>query len=67
LFFVLRLTLQATVKGAQCLRDLLKFSQYRHFATRTVVDLHIFEKLKDIEVINFEKQTKVYLVAVKLQ
>ena len=28
---------------------------------------HFFEKLKDIEVITFEKHTKVYLVAVKLQ
>jgi hypothetical protein len=55
-----------TVKGTQHLRDVLKFSQYRHFATYTVVDLHIFEKLKDIEVITFEKHTIVYLMAVKL-
>jgi hypothetical protein len=55
-----------TVKDAQCLRDLLKFSQYRRFTTYTVVDLHIFEKLKDIEVITFEKRIKVYLVAVKV-
>lgn len=56
-----------TVKDVCCLRDPLKFSECRHTATYTVVDLHIFEELKDIEVITFEKHTKVYLVAVKMQ
>jgi hypothetical protein len=32
----------------------------------TVVDLNLFEKLKDIEVITFEKHIKIYLVAVKV-
>lgn len=56
-----------TVKDACFLRDLLKISEYRHTATYTVVDLHSFEELKGTEVITFEKHTKVYLVAVKVQ
>jgi len=43
------------------------FLKYRHLATYAIVDWGFCEKLKDIEVITFEKHTKVYLVAVKLK